>query len=137
MSDSIQKFLNFHKEAGGTGKLFNFKLVAYNEDYLELDGEFPDETLNPDGSVQGGMMTSMLDDVTALLLIIKSNATIYPSSTNLHSHHHRPLLKGKVKAKAYLIKQGRTIASLRGELYDSEGRLATTLMHTVFIQKRT
>lgn len=137
MSDSIQKFLNFHKEAGGTGKLFNFKLVDYNEDYLELDGEFPDETLNPDGSVQGGMMTSMLDDVTALLLIIKSNAIIYPSSTNLHSHHHRPLLKGKVKAKAYLIKQGRTIASLRGELYDSEGRLATTLMHTVFIQKRT
>ena len=137
MSDSIQKFLNFHKEAGGTGKLFNFKLVDYNEDYLELDGEFPDEALNPDGSVQGGMMTSMLDDVTALLLIIKSSATIYPSSTNLHSHHHRPLLKGKVKAKAYLIKQGRTIASLRGELYDSEGRLATTLMHTVFIQKRT
>lgn len=137
MSDSIQKFLNFHKEAGGTGKLFNFKLVDYNEDYLELDGEFPDETLNPDGSVQGGMMTSMLDDVTALLLIIKSNATIYPSSTNLHSHHHRPLLKGKVKAKAYLIKQGRTIASVRGELYDSEGRLATTLMHTVFIQKRS
>lgn len=137
MSDSIQKFLNFHKEAGGTGKLFNFKLVDYSEDYLELDGEFPDETLNPDGSVQGGMMTSMLDDVTALLLIIKSNATIYPSSTNLHSHHHRPLLKGKVKAKAYLIKQGRTIASVRGELYDSEGRLATTLMHTVFIKKRT
>ena len=96
MSDSIQKFLDFHKEAGGTGKLFNFKLVEYKEDYLELDGEFPDETLNPDGSVQGGMMTSMLDDVTALLIIIRSNATIYPSSTNLHSHHHRPLFKGKV-----------------------------------------
>ena len=130
MSDSIQKFLDFHKEAGGTGKLFNFKLVEYKEDYLELDGEFPDETLNPDGSVQGGMMTSMLDDVTALLLIIKSDASIYPSSTNLHSHHHRPLFKGKVTAKAFLIKQGRTIASVRGEIYDDKGRLATTLMHT-------
>jgi acyl-CoA thioesterase len=137
MSDSIQKFLDFHKEAGGTGKLFNFKLVKYKEDYLELDGEFPDETLNPDGSVQGGMMTSMLDDVTALLLIIKSNASIYPSSTNLHSHHHRPLFKGKVTAKAFLIKQGKTIASVRGEIYDDKGRLATTLMHTVFIQKRS
>jgi uncharacterized protein (TIGR00369 family) len=137
MSDSIQKFLDFHKEAGGTGKLFNFKLVEYKEDYLELDGEFPDETLNPDGSVQGGMMTSMLDDVTALLLIIKSDASIYPSSTNLHSHHHRPLFKGKVTAKAFLIKQGRTIASVRGEIYDDKGRLATTLMHTVFIQKRS
>jgi len=137
MSDSIQKFLDFHKEAGGTGKLFNFKLVEYKEDYLELDGEFPDETLNPDGSVQGGMMTSMLDDVTALLLIINSNASIYPSSTNLHSHHHRPLFKGKVTAKAFLIKQGKTIASVRGEIYDDKGRLATTLMHTVFIQKRS
>tara|TARA_Y100000991_G_scaffold81885_1_gene61809 strand:- start:919 stop:1332 length:414 start_codon:yes stop_codon:yes gene_type:complete len=137
MSDSIQKFLDFHKEAGGTGKLFNFKLVEYKEDYLELDGEFPDETLNPDGSVQGGMMTSMLDDVTALLLIIKSDATIYPSSTNLHSHHHRPLFKGKVTAKAFLVKQGKTIASVRGEIYDDKGRLATTLMHTVFIQKRS
>tara|TARA_B100001057_G_C22508547_1_gene816932 strand:- start:280 stop:693 length:414 start_codon:yes stop_codon:yes gene_type:complete len=136
MSDSIQKFLDFHKEAGGTGKLFNFKLVEYREGYLELDAEFTDETLNPDGSVQGGMMTSMLDDVTALLLIIKSNATIYPSSTNLHSHHHRPLFKGKVTAKAFLIKQGKTIASVRGEIYDGKGRLATTLMHTVFIQKR-
>ncbi len=104
MSDSIQKFLDFHKEAGGTGKLFNFKLVEYKEDYLELEGEFPDETLNPDGSVQGGMMTSMLDDVTALLLIIK---------------------------------QGKTIASVRGEIYDNKGRLATTLMHTIFIQKRS
>ena len=137
MSDSIQKFLDFHKEAGGTGKLFNFKLVEYKEDYLELDGEFPDETLNPDGSVQGGMMTSMLDDVTALLLIIKSDATIYPSSTNLHSHHHRPLFKGKVTAKAFLVKQGKTIATVRGEIYDDKGRLATTLMHTVFIQKRS
>jgi uncharacterized protein (TIGR00369 family) len=137
MSDSIQKFLDFHKEAGGTGKLFNFELVEYREGYLELNAEFTDETLNPDGSVQGGMMTSMLDDVTALLLIIKSNATIYPSSTNLHSHHHRPLFKGKVTAKAFLIKQGKTIASVRGEIYDGKGRLATTLMHTVFIQKRS
>ena len=78
MSDSIQKYLDFHKEAGGTGKLFNFKLISYQEDCLELEGEFPDETLNPDGSVQGGMMTAMLDDVTALLIIINSNATIYP-----------------------------------------------------------
>ena len=114
MSDTIQKYLDFHKEAGGTGKLFNFKLINYKEDCLELEGEFPEETLNPDGSVQGGMMTAMLDDVTALLIIINSNATIYPSSTNLHSHHHRPLFKGSVTAKAHLIKMGKTIATVRG-----------------------
>ena len=136
MSDSVQKYLDFHKEAGGTGKLFNFKLISYKEDYLELEGEFSEETLNPDGSVQGGMMTSMLDDVTAMLIIINSNATIYPSSTNLHSHHHRPLFKGHVTAKAHLVKMGKTIATVRGEIFNSNGQLATTLMHTIFLQKR-
>ena len=136
MSDSVQKFLNFHKEAGGTGKLFNFKLISYKEECLELEGEFSEESLNPDGSVQGGMMTAMLDDVTALLIIINSNATLYPSSTNLHSHHHRPLFKGTVTAKAQLVKMGKTIATVKGEIYNAQGKLATTLMHTIYLQKR-
>ena len=135
MSDSVQKYLDFHKEAGGTGKLFNFKLISYKEDYLELEGEFSEETLNPDGSVQGGMMTSMLDDVTAMLIIINSKATIYPSSTNLHSHHHRPLFKGNVTAKAHLVKMGKTIATVKGEIFNPQGKLATTLMHTIFLKK--
>ena len=136
MSDSVQKFLDFHKKAGGTGKLFNFKLISYEEECLELEGEFSAESLNPDGSVQGGMMTAMLDDVTALLIIINSNATLYPSSTNLHSHHHRPLFKGTVTAKAQLVKMGKTIATVKGEIYNSQGKLATTLMHTIYLQKR-
>ena len=136
MSDSVQKFLDFHKKAGGTGKLFNFKLISYEEECLELEGEFSAESLNPDGSVQGGMMTAMLDDVTALLIIINSNATLYPSSTNLHSHHHRPLFKGRVTTKAQLVKMGKTIATVKGEIFNSQGKLATTLMHTIFLQKR-
>ena len=136
MSDTIQKYLDFHKEAGGTGKLFNFKLISYEEECLELEGEFSAESLNPDGSVQGGMMTAMLDDVTALLIIINSNATLYPSSTNLHSHHHRPLFKGRVTTRAQLVKMGKTIATVKGEIFNSQGKLATTLMHTIFLQKR-
>ena len=76
----IQKLLDFHRQKGGTGKLFNFKFKNYQKGFLELSGEFNDLSLNPDGSVQGGMMTSMLDDVTALLLIYESNGTLYPLS---------------------------------------------------------
>ena len=133
MSDLVQNFLDFHKEAGGTGKLFNFKLISYEEECLELEGEFSAESLNPDGSVQGGMMTAMLDDVTALLIIINSNATLYPNSTNLHSHHHRPLFKGTVTAKAQLVKMGKTIATVKGEIYNAQGKLATTLLSLIHI----
>ena len=80
-------------------------------------------------------MNSMLDDVTSLLLIYESQGTLYPSSTNLHSHHHRPLFEGKVIATARVIQKGKNIATLKGELYNLDGKLATTLMHTVVLKK--
>ena len=134
MEVDISSILEFHKKNSGTGKIFNFSLINYEKGKLELSAEFPDMTLNPDGSVQGGMMTSMLDDVTALLLINELGG-IYPASVNLHSHHHRPLFKGKVTAKAEIIKIGKTLATVKGEIYNVEGKLATTLMHTIFIHE--
>ena len=104
---------------------------------MELEGEFNELSLNPDGSVQGGMMTSMLDDVTSLLIIFETNGKIYPASTDLHSSHHRPLFQGKVKAKATLIRKGKNIATTRGELFDQEGRVATTLVHTAYLVEKS
>ena len=52
MSIDINKFLDFHKENGGTGKLFNFEFKDHKEGFLELSGEFNELCLNPDGSVQ-------------------------------------------------------------------------------------
>ena len=133
MKYSLDKYISFHKKIGGTGKLFKFKLISYSQGKLELEGEFNDFSLNPDGSVQGGMMTAMLDDVTSLLIIIETKGRVYPASTDLHTMHHRPLIKGKVKARASIIKKGKKIATTRGELFDEKGQLATTLMHTSYL----
>ena len=84
----FDKYINFHLKNGGTGKVFKFKFIEYREGFLKLEAQFPKETLNPGGSVQGGQMNSLLDDVTSLLLIYESKGAIYPSSINLHSHHH-------------------------------------------------
>jgi len=135
MEKKINEILDFHKTKGGTGKIFKFKFLEYREGYLKLEGEFPEETLNPNGSVQGGMMTSMLDDITSLLIIYESQGAIYPTSTNLHSIHHRPLFKGKVITTAEIVKKGKNIATIKGEIYNSNGKLATTLMHTVILIK--
>ena len=135
MINEFNKYLDFHKNKGGTGKIFNYKFIEYKKGFLKLEGEFNSQTLNPNQSVQGGQMTSMLDDVTSLLLIYESKGTIYPSSTNLHSHHHRPLFLGKVIAIAEIIKQGKNIATVKGEIYNLEGKLAVTLMHTVYLIK--
>ena len=137
MKDRLDKYIDFHRENGGTGKLFKFRLVDYSKENLVLEGEFSNFSLNPDGSVQGGMMTSMLDDVTSLLIIIETKGQIYPASTDLHTLHHRPLMKGKVKAKATIIKKGNKIATTKGELFDSEGKLVTTLLHTSYLVNKS
>ena len=96
---------------------------------------FNSNTLNPVGTVQGGQINSMLDDVTSLLLIYESKGTIYPNSTNLHSIHHRPLSEGEVIATAEIIKKGKTIATMKGEVFTMDGKLAATLIHTAVIMK--
>ena len=135
MKNEFEKYLKFHKTFGGTGKIFNFSFIDYKKGFLKLEGTFTSETINPNQNVQGGQMTSMLDDVTSLLLIFESKGSIYPSSTNLHSVHHRPLFKGNVIATAKMIEIGKNIATIKGELFNSQGKLATTLIHTVFLVK--
>lgn len=135
MNKLFDKILTFHKENGGTGKLFKFQFIEYKKGHLKLEGEFSNRTLNPGGSVQGGMMNSMLDDVTSLLIIYESDGNLYPNSTNLHSIHHRPLFSGKVTATAQLLKRGKNIATVMGEIHNSDGKLATTLVHTMVLSK--
>ena len=135
MDKNFIKYLDFHKTRGGTGKIFNFKFIEYKEGFLKLGGEFTGQTINPNKTVQGGMMTALLDDVTSLLIIYESKGFLYPNSTNLHSLHHRPLFEGKVFAAATIIKKGKNIATIKGELFNSDGKLAATLMHTVVLTK--
>lgn len=135
MSHEVNKYLNFHKTEGGTGKIFKFEFLEHRDGFLKLKGEFPKETLNPNGTVQGGQMNSMLDDITSLLLIYESKGTIYPNSTNLHTLHHRPLFKGRVTATAETIKKGKNIATVKGELFNPDGKLVATLLHTAVIMK--
>ena len=52
MREDFQKYLDYHKINGGTGKLFNFEIIEYRIGYLKLKGSFNAETLNPNGTVQ-------------------------------------------------------------------------------------
>tara|TARA_Y100000389_G_scaffold189616_1_gene213578 strand:- start:716 stop:1132 length:417 start_codon:yes stop_codon:yes gene_type:complete len=135
MEKKFNELLKFWKNNDGTGKLFNFKFLEYKKGYLKLEAEFGPLTLNPNKRVQGGQMTSMLDDATSILLVLDTEGESYPNSTNLNSLHHRPLFQGKVTVIAEMIQIGKNMATIKGEIYNLENKLATTLMHTVFLFK--
>ena len=135
MEKKFNELLKFWQNNDGTGKLFNFKFLEYKKGYLKLEAEFGPLTLNPNKRVQGGQMTSMLDDATSILLVLDTEGESYPNSTNLNSLHHRPLHQGKVTIIAEMIQIGKNMATIKGEIYNLENKLATTLMHTVFLFK--
>ena len=135
MKNNFNEYLKFHKENGGTGKLVSSHCLYHPCSFLKLEGEFNKETLNPSGTVQGGQMNSMLDDVTSILFIYEAKGKQYPNSTNLHTIHHRPLFIGKAIAKAEIIKKGKNIVTIKGELYNNEGKLASTLIHSAMIME--
>ena len=56
----VQQYIDFHRENGGTGKIFQFRYKNYEPGTLTLEGNFTEACLNPNGTVQGGMMTSCL-----------------------------------------------------------------------------
>tara|TARA_B100000676_G_scaffold229712_1_gene228108 strand:- start:46 stop:480 length:435 start_codon:yes stop_codon:yes gene_type:complete len=135
MSHEINKYILFHSKYGGTGKKFLFNFIDYKKNNLKLEGRFSEDMVNPgpESFVQGGQITSMLDDVTSLLLIYESKGEIYPSSTNLHTIFHRPISTGKYLCEATLISKGKNIATIKGEIYNQRGKIAATLIHNAFL----
>tara|TARA_A100001011_G_C13770350_1_gene618941 strand:+ start:187 stop:390 length:204 start_codon:yes stop_codon:yes gene_type:complete len=58
-------------------------------------------------------MTGMLDDVTSLLIIIKTKGRVNPASTNLPTMHHRMLIKVKGKARPSIKKKAKRLQLLK------------------------
>lgn len=53
-------------QSKGVGKFFSINFLEETDGDFVFEVCFPRDSLNPQGNVQGGMITSVLDDCTAL-----------------------------------------------------------------------
>ena len=84
----------------------------------------PDERmLNPQGSVQGGFVAAMLDDTMGPALVSMTGGKTMPSSVDLTVSFIRPVRPGRILGRGRVVKAGRSIVFLEGELFDEAGRL--------------
>ena len=77
--------------------------------------------LNPAGTVQGGMLCAMLDDVTASLLDASLGGEGIVLTLNLNVAFHRPARPGALQAEACFVHRGRRLANLSATL-SQDGR---------------
>lgn len=95
--------------------------IQWNADQTELEISYValDSFTNPRGSVEGGMVCAMLDDVMGLFAYLANHQT--PATTiNLTMDFLRPCQVGTVLTKCRFTKQGKAILCLESEAWQNQ-----------------
>jgi uncharacterized protein (TIGR00369 family) len=82
------------------------------------------EFVNPAGSVQGGFLSAMLDDVIGMMAMVKAGPKMLAATIDLHVQYLRPVRPGPVEVAARITEKGRAILFAEAELYDLRGKIA-------------
>ena len=92
--------------------------------------------LNPAGTVQGGMLSAMLDDLTASLVDATLQAGQGVVTLNLNVSFLRPVAVGEVQGQARLVRRGREVCHVTGSLWQQgqEVALATATCKIVSLE---
>ncbi|MGY5392134.1 PaaI family thioesterase [Acinetobacter sp. NigerLNRRAM0016] len=99
--------------------------IQWNADQTELEISYValDSFTNPRGSVEGGMVCAMLDDVMGLFAYLANHET--PATTiNLTMDFLRPCQVGTVLTKCRFTKQGKAILCLESEAWQNQKMIA-------------
>ena len=119
--------------SGSVSTFFNTKFLKQEKEKFIFEVTFPSDTLNPFGFVQGGMITSALDEVTSITVNLISEDKKLPNSIDLHTSFHRPVKLGKVIIETKIIKIGKNVVSIEGKLFNSENKIAASILHSAIL----
>lgn len=83
----------------------------------------PPSFASPRGAVQGGLIAGFLDEVMGAALLAHSDNQALPLNLDMNMSFVRMVPLETITAKGRVVKAGRKVAFLEGELFDKEGRL--------------
>ncbi|TDN57954.1 PaaI family thioesterase [Paraburkholderia sp. BL10I2N1] len=81
--------------------------------------------LNPAGQVQGGILSAMLDDVTATLVTSTLAEGEHCATLSLNTTYLRPAKPGRLHGRATLVRRGRGVCNVNGELWQEDKLVVT------------
>lgn len=93
-----------------------------------------EEFLNPVGQVQGGILAAMLDDTMGPALVATLDENQFAPTLNLSISFIKAAKPGKIFGKGKVVKKGKSICYLQGELYDTNNELLATGTATAMIR---
>ncbi|MEE4349871.1 MAG: PaaI family thioesterase [Pacificimonas sp.] len=115
-----------------TSELLNTEILEIDQDAgtVRMAFDIGDMLCNPNGTVQGGIIATMLDDAAATSAIAKGKKRMFVPSLELKVSYFRPAPKGRLYANGRCVKLGRKIAFMEADLVDGDDRLLARLSMT-------
>jgi uncharacterized protein (TIGR00369 family) len=112
-----------------------WQLVAVDPEAGTIEVAFhtTDQFLNPFGVVQGGFLAAMLDDTLGPALVATLGPGQSAPTTDLHVQFLRPARPGRLVGRGRIVRKGKDIAFLAGELLDEAGTTVATATATARI----
>lgn len=114
-----------------------WELLDVDPDRGTIDVAFAatEQFLNPVGVVQGGFLAAMLDDTLGPALVATLGPGQFAPTTDLHVQFLRPAAAGRLVGHGRVVKRGRDVAFLSGELVDGAGMTVATATATAQIRE--
>ena len=134
-ADLLARFQNAKRRPPGSDTL-GFHVTRVDQAKMEVEAEFTAraEFTNPAGLIQGGFLCAMLDETMSVAGIVASGMTVFLPTLEMKTSFLRGAYPGTLKCVGRVVKWGRTIAYLEGELYDVEGKLLAKASSTAMPQ---
>jgi len=102
---------------------------------IEISFTATDQFLNPAGDVQGGFLAAMLDDTLGPALVATLGDGEWAPTIDLHVQFLRPAKPGALRGIGRVVRRGRDIAFLAGELQTETGEIVATATASALIRR--
>lgn len=107
-----------------------------NAQIIEIDYTGVEAFFNPAGQIQGGMLSAMLDDVTAMLVSALVSEGQHCATLGLNVSFLKPGRVGQINGKASVTRKGKEVYHVRGELSQGGNAIATATAICMAVDSR-
>lgn len=114
-----------------------FRLVSIDPEAgtIEVAFDATERFLNPAGHVQGGFLAAMLDDTLGPALVATLPPGHWAPTIDLQAQFLTPARPGELRGRGRVVRRGRDIAFLAGELRSADGTVVATATATAIVRK--
>ncbi len=113
--------------------LMQSKLIGFEYGALVMEFFAPDSFKSPRGVVQGGLIGGFMDEVMGAAVLAASQGRLLPLNLDMNMSYIKPVPVGKLIGKGRVLKMGRNVAFIEGELYDDADNLLVKSTSTAML----